>query len=229
MLKAFCAWIAFIAGLAAGGDIEDAGSLLAAAVAGALLVWAGFAAADRSRSLSSHSPAARIQFAVLALAAGVALGVANLGANWLIAESDPSLRALLVARFTRLEASVALRPISLLGAPLVEEIVFRLFLMSAIAWALLRVRQRPAFAFVVALAASSFIFAALHLARPFPGDPALATFYRTTLVAKYTLAGVPLAWIFWRWGLPYSMLCHFAANAAHLVLQRYVFFRGIDG
>ena len=33
----------------------------------------------------------------------------------------------------------------------------------------------------------------------------------------------PLGWVFWPWGLPYSMLAHAAANAAHLFLQRLVF------
>ncbi len=66
-------------------------------------------------------------------------------------------------------------------------------------------------------------FAALHLGQPFPDAPALANDYRAALLAKYTLAGLPLGWIFWRWGLPYSILCHAAANAAHLALQDRVF------
>jgi hypothetical protein len=42
-------------------------------------------------------------------------------------------------------------------------------------------------------------------------------------VTKYTLAGLPLGWIFRRWGLPYSILCHMAANAAHLAVQARLF------
>jgi hypothetical protein len=59
--------------------------------------------------------------------------------------------------------------------------------------------------------------------RPMPADSLLANYYRAALLAKYTLAGLPLGWIFWRWGLPYSILCHVAANAAHLVLQHGIF------
>jgi hypothetical protein len=46
-----------------------------------------------------------------------------------------------------------------------------------------------------------------------------ATILHYPPVTKYTLAGLPLGWIFWRWGLPYAILCHIAANAAHLDLQ----------
>ncbi len=67
------------------------------------------------------------------------------------------------------------------------------------------------------------VFAALHLDRPMPADSLLANYYRAALLAKYTLAGLPLGWIFWRWGLPYSILCHVAANAAHLMLQHGIF------
>jgi hypothetical protein len=66
-------------------------------------------------------------------------------------------------------------------------------------------------------------FATLHLARPLPDAALLATVYRAALLVKYTAAGLPLGWIFWRWGLPYSILCHAAANAAHLALQNRVF------
>lgn len=43
------------------------------------------------------------------------------------------------------------------------------------------------------------------------------------LVTKYTLASLPLGWIFWRWGLPYAILCHSMVNATHLLLQPILF------
>lgn len=221
MIKATGAWFAFMVGLAVEGEIGDAGSFALAAVGGAALVWVGFAAAERARPLQAHPVVQRAQLALLAIAAGIALGVANLGANWLIAERDPSLRALLVTRFKTL----ALRPIEgLVSAPLIEEVAVRLLVMSVMAWVVLRVTRRPTLAFASALIASSLFFALLHLARPFPGDPSLATFYRTSLIVKYTFAGMPLAWLFWKWGLPYSIVCHSVVNATHLVLQRYVFY-----
>jgi membrane protease YdiL (CAAX protease family) len=146
------------------------------------------------------------------------LGLANLGANWLIAAANPALRALLVERMTGLAPLIGV-----VAAPLVEEVAVRLFLMSAIAWLVSRATGRASLAFVVALAGSSLVFALLHLARPVPGDQALANFYRAALIAKYTLAGLPLGWVFWRSGLPYAIVCHVAANAAHLAVQSRVF------
>jgi membrane protease YdiL (CAAX protease family) len=212
------AWLAFMAGLLAGGEVEDAASLLTAAVAGAALVLVGFAAASRCRPLPRHAADDRLRLTFLALAAGAALGVANLAANLAIAAGHPSVRALLVERMATLEPMTGL-----VASPLVEEVAVRFFLMSAIAWIVLRLTKRVTLAFTIALFASALVFALLHLGRPFPGDPALADYYRATLVAKYTLAGLPLGWIFWRWGLPYSILAHVAANAVHLALQGRVF------
>jgi hypothetical protein len=104
-----------------------------------------------------------------------------------------------------------------------EEVVVRLFLMSAIAWAASRFTKRVGLVFAIALAGSAFFFALPHLGRPFPEDPTLASFYGAALVVKYTLAGLPLGWIFWRWGLPYAILCHIAANAIHFALQGSLF------
>jgi membrane protease YdiL (CAAX protease family) len=212
------AWVAFMAGLLAGGEVEDLSSLLIAAASGALLVAAGFAAASRCRVLPQRANAQRARLALLAIASGALLGTANLGANWLIAEADPALRALLTERMR------SLAPLQgVVAAPLVEEVIVRLFLMSVIAWLVFHFSKRATLAFAVAVSASALVFALLHLARPFPGDPALASFYRTTLLIKYMIAGVPLGVIFWRWGLPYSILCHAVANGVHLVLQRSVF------
>lgn len=214
------AWLAFMAGLLAGGEVEDAGSLLIAALSGALLVVAGFAAASRVRALPRRVNAQRVRLALLSVACGAALGVANLGANWLIAEADPALRALLTERMRTLAAT----PLEgVIAAPFVEEVMVRLFLMSVIAWLVFRFTNRATLSFAVAVTASAFVFAALHLVRPFPGDPSVANFYRATLLIKYMLAGVPLGVIFWRWGLPYAMLCHAVANGLHLLLQRSVF------
>jgi membrane protease YdiL (CAAX protease family) len=95
--------------------------------------------------------------------------------------------------------------------------------MSAVAWIGWRVTKRVGLAFALALLGSSLFFAALHLDRPLPADPALANYYRAALLVKYTLAGLPLGWIFWRWGLPYAIVCHIAANAVHLALQQRFF------
>ena len=218
MLAVFATWVAFQVGLFAGGELDDAGSWVVAAVAGAILVGLGFAAASRRRTLLSGVRARPARLLALSVGVGVVLGLANLAANWTIAQAHPALRALLAERMATLQPLVGV-----IGSPLVEEIAVRLFLMSAIAWIMFGVTRRESLAFVVALVGSAFVFALLHLDRPFPGDPVLANLYRTTLLIKYTLAGIPLGWIFWRWGLPYSIVCHIVANAAHLTAQDHVF------
>ena len=212
------AWLAFMAGLIAGREIVDTGSFVLAGIIGAGLVGVGFAAAWRCRTLLPRDHAQRLQLALWALAVGVVLGVANLAANWIIAQGSPAIRDLLVERMRGLNPREAV-----IAAPLVEEVLVRLFLLSVMAWVVFRVTKHAGAAFGTALVGSAVCFAALHLGRPFPGDPALANYYRLTLLVKYTLAGVPLGWVFWRWGLPYSILCHMAANAAHLALQWRVF------
>jgi membrane protease YdiL (CAAX protease family) len=95
--------------------------------------------------------------------------------------------------------------------------------MSAIAWVVSRFTDRAGLVFAIALVGSAFVFALLHLARPLPADSMLANSYRALLLVKYTMAGLPLGWIFWRWGLPHSIVCHAAANAAHIAFQGLVF------
>jgi Type II CAAX prenyl endopeptidase Rce1-like len=212
-LAVAAAWLAFIAALLVGREVEDAGSFAIAAVSGAALVFLGFAAVSRA-GRPRRVPADRARLALLSLAAGTGLGVANLAANKAIAAMDPALRALMVERMA------TLAPLEgLIASPLIEEIAVRLFLMSAIAWIVFRVTKHATLALAIALVGSALFFALLHLDRPLPDKPALANYYRAALVTKYTLAGLPLGWLFWRWGLPYAILCHIAANAAHLALQ----------
>jgi membrane protease YdiL (CAAX protease family) len=218
VLAVAAAWVAFMTGLLAGGEVQDAASFAVAGLVGAAFVLLGFAAASRCRTLSRTAPTRRARLIVLSLALGTALGLANLAANWAIAEAHPTLRALLVERTETLEPRVGL-----IAAPAVEEVAMRLFLMSAIAWVVSHFTKSATLVFAIAMAGSAFVFALLHLDRPLPADPVLANYYRAALLTKYTLAGVPLGWIFWRWGLPYAILCHVAANAAHLALQERLF------
>ena len=112
---------------------------------------------------------------------------------------------------------------ALVASPLMEEVAMRLFLLSALTWVLFRLTKRRGLSFALALAGSSIGFALIHLDRPMPADAGLAAFYQAALVVKYTLGGLPFGLIFWRWGLPYAILCHVAANLAHLALQQTVF------
>jgi len=215
-LAVSAAWLAYMVGVGAGRGAMDVRSAINAALLGAAFALLGFAAASRTRTLVSVR--SRGQLALLTLAVGTGLGLFNLSVNWAIAQIHPTLRALLIARF---------RDIGLvdgvLAAPLLEEVTVRLFVMSAIAWVVFRISKRATLAFVLALVASAVFFAALHLFRPLPLDPALATYYRVALMAKYTVAGAVLGWVFWRWGLPYAILSHALVNATHSLLEQFVF------
>lgn len=211
-------WLAFMAVLVLGGEVEDPASFAFAGACGAVVVFLGFAAVSRCRTPPRSLGAHPARPALLSLAAGTGLGLANLAANWLIAAADPTLRTLLAERM------VAVEPLdALVFSPIMEEVAVRLFLMSALAWGVSRFTKRAGLAFAIALVGSALSFALLHLDRPLPDDPMLANYYRAALVTKYTLAGLPLGWVFWRWGLPYAILCHVAANAAHLAFQSGLF------
>lgn len=212
------AWAAFLAALFIGNELSDPASFVIAGCVGAVLVFVGFAAASRCRPMPRRPNAQRARIALLSLAWGAGLGVANLGANLALAAADPVLRELLVERMTTLAPLTGL-----FAAPIVEEIALRLFFMSGIAWIVSRFTQRPGPIFWIALGVSAVGFGLIHLDRPFPADPALAALYGVALVLKYSLAGLLPGWIFWRWGLPYAMFCHFAANATHLLLQPMLF------
>lgn len=212
------AWLAFMAGLVVGGEVADPVSFVMAGAGGAALVWLGFAAASHCRPLPARSGGQRGRLAFLSVAVGAGLGLANLAANWMIAGMDPRVRTAMIERVRSMKPEDAV-----VASPIVEEVVIRLFLMSAIAWVVLRFTTRAGLAVALALVGSAFLVALPHLSRPFPADAVLANSYRAALLAKYTLAGVMLGWIYWRWGLPYSILCHAAANAAHLALQERLF------
>jgi hypothetical protein len=218
-LAVAAAWLAFMLGLLAAGDLAGVGSLVMAGAIGATFVLVGFAAAWRCRPLPRRREGGRAaRLALLSLGVGTALGVANLGANAAIAAVDPAVRALLAERMASIGWVTAV-----ISAPPVEEVAVRLFLMSGIAWVVSRFTDRTGLVFGIALVGSAVVFALLHLARPLPADGVAAEYYRAALAIKYMMAGLPLGWVFWRWGLPYSIVCHAAANAAHIAFQGFVF------
>jgi hypothetical protein len=114
------AWLTFMAGLLVGGEIEDAASFAFTGVSGAALVFLGLAAASRCRALPRRMNVHRARLALLSLAVGTGSGIANLAANWMIAEADPTLRALLVEHFAAVEPLEAL-----VASPIVEEVAVR--------------------------------------------------------------------------------------------------------
>lgn len=210
--------LAFVLGLAIGGEIADVASFAAASASAVVVTLIGFAAASRCRKLPARTMADHPRLLAMSLLLGTALGLANLAANWSIAAIHPAFREVLAQRMTTLQPLVGL-----VASPIVEEILLRLFLCSVTAWVVWRLTARSDLAFAVGLLVSSVCFALLHLDRQMPEDPTLANYYRLALSIKYTLAALPLGWIFWRWGLPQAIAAHMAGNAAHLIAQQDLF------
>lgn len=192
---------------------------IAGGLIGLPLVVLGYLAASRCRPLRERSHSERAKLAAAALLAGVGVGALNLCANLGLAAADPSIRALLQEHFAgpMTWARVA-------SVAVVEEVGCRLFVMSSIAWIAARLVDRPRAVFLTALFGSALVFGVPHLiGRPMPASSGLAALYASGVVLKSTAAGLVLGWVFWRWGLPYAILLHFAANGLHTELEPFLF------
>jgi len=143
----------------------------------------------------------------LSLIVGSALGLTNLIANYSVASLDSRIYVRMTEMYARSSAWSGM-----LATPLLEEIGFRLFLMGGIAWLVSRSTDDRRTVFLVALAVSALVFGPLHLLRPPVGLLDAAA-----VVLKAGGAGLLLGWVFWRWGLPYSIVCHGTTNAIHLL------------
>ena len=194
-------------------------TLVAGGLIGLPLVVVGFLTASRCRAVSEQDNARRAKLVVVALLVGIVVGAANLGANVALAAADPAIRALLQEHFAE-----PLPWARVASVAVVEEIVSRLFLMSVVAWIASRFLNNARTVFLTALIVSAFLFAVPHLlGRPLPTHSALAALYASGVVVKSGLAGLVLGWLYWRRGLPYAMLCHFAANGLHKVFEPMLF------
>lgn len=208
-------WLAFVLAVALALPQPPRLDALAWAVAaGALLVGAGFWFTSRCRPLPPAGSAARASRFAAALAAGAALGFGLLGLLAILAQATPELRA----RFADRQGEPAWRPWALaFESSILEEVVFRLFVLALVAWIATRLGARPPAAFGVGLAVSTLLFGAVHLpewlALVPPGAGLIAT-----VLALNGVAALVFGWFFWRRGLPAAILCHFAAD---LVVQTF--------
>jgi hypothetical protein len=208
------AWAAYASASVIDGDIRDVLSFTVVGAIAAAFVTVGFAAASRCRPMPTRVAEEHARLLLLSVVCGAALGLFNLLANVALAYADPALRRLMVDRITQVPPIVAL-----VSAPLSEEVTLRLFFMSVVAWFVSRVISRPVLIFGIAAGVSAVTFAAFHLNRAFPADATVAALYAGGLMLKYSVAGLALGAVFWRWGLPYAMVCHCLVNATHLALQ----------
>ena len=180
-----------------------------------LAVVAAGTAASRTVGIPTggHESAAP---AVRALITGLALGVTLLVVmRFGVARLEPKI----IDRLVR-DAQVPLWrwAIILFHAPILEEVIFRLFLLSSIAWAISRARpmrtakgQATAGALTVANAFAASAFAVIHLPAWYQAGPVspalLIAVLRLNLGPGYVLGAV-----FVRHGLPAAVLTHLGAD-----------------
>jgi len=130
------------------------------ALAGAVLVLGGFSAAARWRRVAVRHPRERLRLAGLSLLAGAALGAILLALLVAFARVEPAVGA----RFAGRLAEPAWRPWALgFESSILEEVSFRLFAMSVIAWVASRRLRSAAAAPALALGLSALLFGLAHL------------------------------------------------------------------
>jgi membrane protease YdiL (CAAX protease family) len=195
-------------------DRDDGSGAVLGALCALVAVPIGLAALADHRSLPARTTGEHARLILLTFALGVALGIANLAINYGMALYDPAIHQQMVTRWAEFQAwSVVI------SGPIMEEIAFRLVLMSVVAWTTARFTDNRRTIFVVALGVSSGLFGLAHIGYGGVDSP----LYKAGMAVKSAAAGLVLGWVFWRRGLPYSMVCHCTANAIHLALMPMVF------
>jgi len=100
-----------------------------------------------------------------------------------------------------------------------EELLLRLFVMSAVVWLLTRIwRRGPPAVFWVANLVAAVLFGLGHLPATAALVP-LTPIVVTRAIVLNGLAGVVAGWLYWRRGLESAMVAHFAADIVlHVVV-----------
>jgi hypothetical protein len=147
---------------------------------------------------------------LLALALGIAVGAAYALADGML------FRTLLPA--VQIEAIKTVpawqRMAGFMSLALVDDMVYRLFLVSLLAWIGTLVLRRPAPAIGFGIIASALIYVALHLGGSAAASPTpLLVLHEIGL--HFTVAAL-WGYVFWRFGLLTAMLAHLTA---HVPLQ----------
>lgn len=199
-------------------DRDDPSGAILGGFSALVAVALALAAVAQFRPLPWRSGLEHARLAGLALGLGATLGVANLSANYGIALLDPSIYERMVERWAQFS------PWSMVIAdPIMEEIAFRLVLLGGMAWLVARFTDDRRLILFVALGVSALSFGLVHILYPMPVGGAVGLLNASGVVVKSGAAGLLLGWIFWRWGLPYSTVCHSTANATHLLLAPALF------
>ena len=187
---------------------------LGGAFIGAILVTSGFFASSRGRLVSARPFSQRAKLTALAFLLGAFLGAVLLAALSVLVRFEPALRA----RFAGRLAEPIWRPWALaFESSILEEITFRLFAMGLLVWLATRLFSQARSSFIAGLIGSALLFGMAHL--PAWASVSHPTFLLFGLVLLLNgIGGLLLGWVYWRWGLPYAVYCHFAGDVVLQVL-----------
>jgi hypothetical protein len=96
----------------------------------------------------------------------------------------------------------------------VEEILFRLLLVSLLVWLLAKTRHGRArsWMFVTAIVLAALLFGAGHLPAAFAAHMLHDAWSIARIVVLNAVVAIVFGVVFWRWGLEHAMLAHFAAD-----------------
>jgi membrane protease YdiL (CAAX protease family) len=207
--------------------------LIAGALISALLLALGLRAAapfgrgapilETLGSAGKLPPPSPLRRLGVALLAGVVMGGILLAALMLLASVEPLLKARLAARA---DQPSWMPWVLATEASILEEIVFRLFLLSGVVWLATRLfgkkremkkkqqeapQDAPPTVVWVAIGISALAFGLIHL----PSWMAVVNptpFLVAAVLALNGVAGVALGQVYWRWGIEAAILCHFAGD-----------------
>lgn len=185
-------------------------TLLIAEVAIALLVWAGlWFGAPHGLGSAIPSPL-RVVYALLigAVSGAVVLAMlplAGLQSRLIREASIPVWKWLIIA----------------FDSAVLEEIIFRLFLVSLVVWVLARFLPRNV-AVWIALIVSAHAFGAAHLTRWMDAGPVVFT----AVMIVNGLIAIVLGLLYVKWGIEAAMLAHFAGDVVVHIIGPHVFAKG---
>ena len=97
---------------------------------------------------------------------------------------------------------------------IVEEVEYRLLLVSLLVWLLAWCNRRQArpWMFVLAVLLAALLFGAGHLPAAFAAGMTAAPWPVARIVLLNALAGSVFGGVYCRWGLEHAMLAHFSAD-----------------
>jgi hypothetical protein len=150
---------------------------------------------------------------VWAFLIGALVGVSLLLLLLFLSSIEPRLSARLAARA---DQPVWMPVVLAVESSILEEIVFRLFLMSGIVWLLTRFRRddkaQPTAVIVwIAVGISALGFGFVHLPSWFAVVSPTPFLVAIVLVLN-GIGGILFGKVYWRWGIAAAILCHFAGD-----------------